>query len=138
MPDAHRDCVEWDGNRFRRWAAEIGESTERAIDAVLSSRKVERQSCRSCRGALALSKAHGEGLLEEPCAKALLRTPRPSCKTVKGAIAALAREHDEADGDDGAYLRGGEHYENLGNANDDPEEDEEQWRTNRPWTRCTG
>ena len=57
MPDAHRDYVEWDGNRFRRWAAEIGESTKRVIDAILASRKVEQQSYRSCRGVLALQGA---------------------------------------------------------------------------------
>ena len=125
MPDAHRDYAEWDGNRFRRWAAEIGESTERVIDAILASRKVEQQSYRSCRGVLALSKAHGKELLEEACAKALLRTPRPSYKTVKDTIAVLAKEHDEADDDDGAYLRGSEYYGNLDNTNDDSGEESE-------------
>ena len=125
MPDAHRDYAEWDGNRFRRWAAEVGESTGRATDAALASRKVEQQSCRSCRGVLALSEAHGKELLGEACAKALLRTPRPSYKTVKDTIAALAKEHDEADGDGGAYLRGGEHYERIDGIGDEPKGDEE-------------
>ena len=93
--------------------------------AILASRKVEQQSYRSCRGVLALAKAHGKELLEEACAKALLRTPRPSYKTVKDTIAVLAKEHDEADDDDGAYLRGSEYYGNLDNTNDDSGEESE-------------
>jgi hypothetical protein len=125
MPDAHRDYAEWNGGRFRRWAAEVGESTEKVVDAILRSRKVEQQSYRSCRGVLALAKAHGNDLLEEACAKALLRTPRPSYKIVKDILAALEKDRDEADDDGGAYLRGSEYYENLDNASDDPEEGEE-------------
>lgn len=136
MPDAHRDYAEWNGGRFRKWAAEIGESTEKAVDAILSSCKVEQRSCRSCRGVLGLAKAHGKGLLEEACAKALLRTPRPSHKVVKDILAAPEKEREEADDGGGAYLRGSEHYESFDN-DDEPGEDEEQRRTNRPWARCT-
>jgi len=125
MPDAHRDFVEWDGARFRRWAAEIGESTAEVVDAILKSRKIEQQSYRSCRGVLALAKAHGSELLEEACAKALLRTPRPSYKIVKDIVAVLAKEREDSDDDGGAYLRGSEYYENLDNASGNPEEGDE-------------
>lgn len=124
MPDAHRDFAEWGGARFRRWAAGIGGSTEKVVDAILKSRKVEQQSYRSCRGVLALAKAHGKELLEEACAKALLRTPRPGYKVVKDIVVALEKEREEADGDDGAYLRGSGYYENVGNENDSPEGDD--------------
>lgn len=113
MPDAHRDFAEWDGARFRRWAAEVGASTERVVDGILGSRKIEQQSYRSCRGVLALAKAHGNELLEEACAKALLRTPRPSCKTVKDTIASLAKDREESDGSEGAYLRGSDYYKQM-------------------------
>lgn len=124
MPGARRDYAEWNGGRFRKWAAEIGGSTEKAVDAILSSRKVEQRSCRSCRGVLGLAKAHGKDLLEEACAKALLRTPRPSYKVVKDILAALEKERGEADGGGGAYLRGSEYYESFDNG-DEPGEDEE-------------
>lgn len=123
MPDAHRGCAEWNGGRFRKWAAEIGGSTEKAVDAILSSRKVEQRSCRSCRGVLGLAKAHGKDLLEEACAKALLRTPRPGYKVVKNILAALGKEREEADDGGGAYLRGSEYYESFDNG-DEPGEDE--------------
>ena len=125
MPDAHRDFAEWGAARFRRWATGIGESTEKVVDAILKSRKVEQQPYRSCRGVLALAEAHGKELLEEACAKALLLTPRPSHKVVKGIVVALGKEREGADGDDGAYLRGGGCYENIGDENDGPEGDDE-------------
>lgn len=113
MPEAHRDWAEWNGDRFRRWAAGIGESTAEVVDAILASRKIEQQSYRSCRGVLSLAKAHGDGLLEEACAKALLRTARPSYKTVKGILAALEADRGEADDSRGAYLRGNDYYGQL-------------------------
>lgn len=82
---------------------------------------------------LGLAKAHGKGLLEEACTKAQLRTPRPSCKVAKDVLAALEEERGEADGG-GACLRGGECCEGFDD-DGEPGEDEEQWRTNRPWAR---
>jgi hypothetical protein len=113
MPDSHRDFVEWDGDRFRRWAREVGPSCEAAVDAILRSRKIEQQSYRSCRGVLSLAKKHGEQMLEEACAKALSYAPRPSYKTIKSILSKLAASVPD-DPDDGAYLRGNEYYENLG------------------------
>lgn len=113
MPDAHRDFVEWDGNRFRKWAAEVGGSTAKVIDGILHSRKVEQQSYRSCRGVLALQKVHGKKLLEEACSKALLYSTRPSYKTVKSIIGTLAADNDHEDENEHAYIRGAKYYENL-------------------------
>ena len=106
MPDAHRDYAEWNGERFRSWAAAVGGATAEVIGAILASRKIEQQSCRSCRAVLALERAYGGDLLEEACQKALPRTSRPSCKAVKGAISALSREAGRTGESAGAYLRG--------------------------------
>ena len=119
MPDAHRDYAEWDGARFRSWAESIGEATARAIGAILSSRRIEQQSYRSCRAVLALEKTYGGELLEEACQKALLRTQRPSYKTIKGAIAALAREVGRTDEAAGAYPRGQDYYRKIESAGAD-------------------
>ena len=112
MPDSHRDFAEWDGNRFRRWAGEIGPSCEAVVDGILKSRKIEQQSYRSCRGVLALAKKHGKEMLEQACAKALSYSPRPSYKTVKSIASKMAESVPE-DPDDGAYLRGSGYYQNL-------------------------
>ncbi len=117
MPDSHRDFVEWNGDRFRRWAREIGPSCEAVIDSILKSHKIEQQSYRSCRGVLALAKKHGGQLLEQACAKALSYSPRPSYKTVKSLVAKMAAAVPE-DPDDGAYLRGNDYYQNLSEGDD--------------------
>ncbi|MCQ5090948.1 IS21 family transposase [Slackia exigua] len=36
MPDSHRDFAEWNGERFRRWAREIGPSCEAVVDGISS------------------------------------------------------------------------------------------------------
>ena len=113
MPDAHRDYAEWNGERFRSWAAAVGDATAEVIGAILASRKIEQQSYRSCRAVLAPERAYGGDLLEEACQKALLRTSRPSCKTVKGTISALSREAGRADESAGAYLRGQDYYRRI-------------------------
>ncbi len=64
MPDAHRDFAEWNGDRFRRWAAEKGPSVAAVVDAMLRSRTVEQQACRTCRALLDLGRRHGDGI---PC-----------------------------------------------------------------------
>ena len=112
MPDAHRDFIEWDGDRFRRWARKIGPFCESVIEAILASHKIEQQSYRSCRGVLAFEKKHGAETLERACEKALSLTSRPSYKTVKTVISTIAAESD-ADPDAGAYLRGVDYYQNL-------------------------
>ena len=112
MPDSHRDFVEWNGDRFRRWAREIGPACERAVDAILRSRAIEQQSYRSCRGVLSLAKKHGNRMLEQACEKALSYSSRPSYKTIKSIISRMSASKPE-NPDDGAYLRGNDYYQNL-------------------------
>lgn len=112
MPDTHRDFTEWNGQRFRKWAKTIGVSCATAIDAILSSRKIEQQSYRSCRAVLALADKHGREALEQACAKALSYSPRPSYKTIKSILVGSIKATRE-DPDAGAYLRGSDYYTNL-------------------------
>lgn len=117
MPDAHRDFSEWNGDRFRRWAKEIGPACADAIGAILSSRPIEQQSYRSCRAVMALADKHGRQELERACAKALSYSPRPSYKTIKSIIAKSAELSGE-DPDAGAYLRGSDYYATLDSKGD--------------------
>lgn len=64
MPEGHREYLEWDGDRFRRWASGIGEKTAAVIDALLRAGSAEQQSYRACMGVLKLGKRHGEAMLE--------------------------------------------------------------------------
>lgn len=54
MPSAHRRYAEWTPDRFRRWAAKIGPSTEGLIVAVLANRPHPEQGFRTCLGILRL------------------------------------------------------------------------------------
>ena len=86
MPVGHQEYLEWDGDRFRRWASGIGENTAAVIDALLRAGSVEQQSYRACMGVLKLGKRHGEAMLEWACGKALGFTSRPSYKNIRDIL----------------------------------------------------
>ena len=110
MPDTHRDFMEWNGERFCKWAAKKGPSTEAVVRAMLRSRVVEQQAYRSCRALLELGRRHGDEILEQACAKALTFTRNPSYKTVKATVAKLIADLPK-NPNEGAYLRGNDYYE---------------------------
>ena len=86
MPQEHQKYLEWDGNRFRKWAEEIGISTYKAVDAILTSKRVEQQTYKSCMGLLKLADRYSRGRLEAACEKALSFTLSPSYKSIKNII----------------------------------------------------
>jgi len=86
MPKDHQQYLEWNGDRFRKWAKSIGPSTHQVTDAILLSNKVEQQSYRSCMGLLKLADKYSKGKLEAACEKALSYTASPSFKSVKNII----------------------------------------------------
>ena len=86
MPENHKSYLEWNGDRFRNWAAKIGPSTAKVINQILASAKVEEQSYRSCMGLLKLSDKHTSRRLEAACTKALTYTASPSYKVVKSIL----------------------------------------------------
>lgn len=45
----------WNGDCFRKWAEQIDSSTCQVVDALLTSKRVEQQSYRSCMGLLKLA-----------------------------------------------------------------------------------
>ena len=52
MPEDHQKYLEWNGDRFRKWAERIGINTYTVINAILTSKGVEQQTYRSCMGLL--------------------------------------------------------------------------------------
>ncbi|MBU6430512.1 MAG: IS21 family transposase, partial [Cyanobacteria bacterium REEB65] len=54
MPSSHRRYADWTPERFRRWAASIGLSTEGLIIAILANRPHPEQGFRTCLGVLRL------------------------------------------------------------------------------------
>ena len=86
MPPDHQKYLEWNGDRFRKWAERIGINTYTAVDAILASKYVEQQAYRGCMGLLKLSERYSEARLEAACKKALSITSSPSYKSIKNIL----------------------------------------------------
>lgn len=86
MPVSHQQYLEWNGDRFRKWAERIGTSTYQVVDGILNSKRVEQQSYRSCMGLLKLADKYSVDRLEAACEKALTFTATPSYKSIKNIL----------------------------------------------------
>ena len=86
MPQDHQKYLEWNGDRFRKWATGIGENTASVIQQLLASGRIEQQSYRSCMGLLKLADKYSPSLLEEACQKALTYSRTPSYKSIKNLL----------------------------------------------------
>ena len=89
MPQDHQKYLEWNGERFRKWAVSIGINTSKAVHAILTSGRVEQQSYRSCMGLLKLADKYSPAQLEKACEKALSYTEKPSYKSIKNLLAVM-------------------------------------------------
>ena len=99
MPEDHQKYLEWNGDRFRKWAERIGMHTYDVVDAILTSKRVEQQSYRSCMGLLKLSEKYSAESLEAACQKALSYTASPSYKSVKNILATGFKVPESANAD---------------------------------------
>jgi transposase len=86
MPQKHQQYVQWNGERFRKWAAKIGPNTAAVVETILTGYKVEQQGYRACMALLKLSDSYTPERLEAACEKALYYTPRPSYKSVQAIL----------------------------------------------------
>ena len=86
MPEDHQKYLDWNGDRFRKWAERIGINTYTAVNAILTSKGVEQQTYRSCMGLLKLAEKYSDALLEAACKKALSYTASPSYKSIKNIL----------------------------------------------------
>ena len=89
MPQEHQKYLEWNGDRFRKWADSIGINTSKVVDAILTSGRIEQQSYRSCMGLLKLAEKYSPEKLEQVCAKALSYSGKPSYKSIKNLLVAI-------------------------------------------------
>lgn len=82
MPKNHQEFAQWNGERFRKWATEIGANTLSVIEVFLTTPKVEQQGYKSCLALLKLSDKYTSTRLEAACAKTLAYTHHPSYKAI--------------------------------------------------------
>jgi len=83
MPEKHRQYTQWNAERFIRWACDIGPCTEQAVRAIITSKKVEEQSYKSCIALLKLADTYSVARLEAACKKALSYTATPGFRSIR-------------------------------------------------------
>ena len=117
MPEDHQKYLEWNGDRFRKWAERIGINTQKVVNSILASKVVEQQSYRSCMGLLKLSEKYSEYRLEAACKKALSITASPSYKSIKNILVTGADKNESESSDTSAtpskshgITRGADYY----------------------------
>ncbi len=86
MPPNHQQYIQWNGERFRSWAAKIGSNTATVVESILTGYKVEQQGYKACMSLLKLSDQYSAERLEAACAKALFYTPRPNYKSIQNIL----------------------------------------------------
>ena len=72
MPPDHQAYLQWNGERFLRWAEQIGQHTAAVVRLFLSAHKVEQQGYKSCMALLKLADRYSPQRLESACRKAPL------------------------------------------------------------------
>jgi hypothetical protein len=118
MPPNHQKFLEWDGDRFRKWACGIGESAGIVVDAILSSYTVEQQGYRACMGLLKLADKYSVTRLEAACERALSYTPNPGFKSVQNILKTgsdkLEQESQPDTSSEHSFTRGAAYYGRKG------------------------
>ena len=114
MPPNHQKYMQWNGDRFRSWAAKIGTSTEAVVEIFLTTNKVEQQGYKACMALLKLADKFTAERLEAACVKALSYTPRPSYKSISTILNAgqdkLTSNTTATKPSTQGFVRGAEYY----------------------------
>ena len=115
MPPQHQQYVQWNGDRFRKWAEKIGENTLAVIGAILGSYKVEQQGYKACMGLLKLADKYTPDRLESACEKVLALTPHPSPKNIQAILSSGQDQVPEKESEKPAdskygFTRGAKYY----------------------------
>jgi transposase len=119
MPQNHQQYTRWNAERFVQWARTIGVNTEAVVKAMITSRKVEQQSYKSCIGLLKMADKYSVSRLESACERVLSYPGTPSLKSVQAILragcdrASASAEMQELDSDaslNHAFVRGAEYY----------------------------
>lgn len=114
MPPNHLKYTQWNGERFRNWAAKIGSNAVIVVETILTSYKVEQQGYRACMALLKLAEQFSDERLDAACARALYYTPRPSYKSIQTILKAgqdqIKSETKKEPSSKYGFTRGADYY----------------------------
>ena len=83
MPPNHQLYGEWNSDRFRRWASDIGSSTKEVVNRMFASYRVEEQAYKGCLSLLKLADKYSAERLENACRVALNHLTSPRYKNIR-------------------------------------------------------
>lgn len=117
MPPNHQKYLEWDADRFLKWATQIGACTHSVVASILDHFKIRQQGYRSCMGLLKLVERYSAERLEAASQRALSFSQTPSYKIVQTILktdqdklvlpdASITGSSEEQH----AFTRGASHY----------------------------
>jgi len=115
MPENHQ-LFQWNADRFRRWAEQIGPNTFEVIDKHIKCYKTEEQAYKGCLSILKLSDKYTSVRLENACQLALEHIPNPIYKNIRlilesgQDIAEESRISDRKEDLTHAIVRGKDYY----------------------------
>ena len=117
MPEDHQKYIQWNGERFIKWASKMGENTVTVVRTILGGYKVEQQGYKACMGLLKLADKYTPDRLENACKRALSFTPRPSYKNIQ-VILSSGQDKQEEQSENAVptakeqygFTRGGSYY----------------------------
>ena len=114
MPPEHQEYLQWNGERFERWARQIGPNTLAVVKLFLSAHKVEQQGYKSCMALLKSAEKYSNARLEAACKMALSFTTTPSLKSIQSILRSgqdtLTEEPEPAKPSPYSFTRGAEYY----------------------------
>ena len=119
MPKNHQLYSEWNSERFKRRASDIGPSTRDVVDTIFDFYRVEEQAYKGCLSLLKLADKYSSDRLENACRVALAHIPSPRYKNIRLILEAgqdLPQKETSLKADDQASinrytpLRGASYY----------------------------
>lgn len=118
MPAQHQESLQWNAERFIKWADKIGENTSAVVKVILQSYKIEQQAYKPCLSMLKLADKYSAQRLENACKRALSFTLSPSYKTVAAILKSGQDLTDNTSNRSDAeqrqgYTRGADYYRRI-------------------------
>ena len=119
MPKNHQLYSEWNADRFKRWASDIGPSAREVVDKLFASYRVEEQAYKGCLSLLKLADRYPSDRLENACRVALMHIQSPRYKNIRLILEAgqdLPKKQEDVPKDDAkdinsfTHLRGASYY----------------------------
>ena len=117
MPKDHQKYIQWNGDRFIKWAEKIGVNAAMVVKAILSGYKVEQQGYKSYMGLLKLADKYTPDRLENACKRALSFTSRPSYKNIQIILSSGQDKQEDpavssasSNGEQYGFTRGDSYY----------------------------